>query len=117
MIPTESGPAPSGRTERPTASIIAQKRPGRPAFGSDSPGRAAVRLSSTASASPLGVSQFSSQTTGPSSVRNTSARAMPCQCGADEHQSACCNPVTNPGSAAHSAQSSFQALAIPSAAR
>jgi hypothetical protein len=53
-------------------------------FGSESSGRpaAARRDSATASACPLGVSLFSSQTRGPSAVRKTSARAIPCQSGA-----------------------------------
>ncbi|KYF97672.1 hypothetical protein BE20_37760 [Sorangium cellulosum] len=117
--------AASPRSARATSSTIAQNRGPSSRFGSSAPGwsAAASALSTTASASPVGVSQFSSAITGPSSVRKTSARAMPCHSGCDESHIAFWHGVrqkkssSSDGSSATSRHSSSYTAATSSAAR
>jgi hypothetical protein len=86
--PIARGGVPSTRRST-TRSTIAPNRVSRCAFGSAVPGETARRLSTTASASPVGVSQLSSLMTYPSGVANTSARAMPCHSGRDAFHMSC----------------------------
>ena len=67
------------------AATIATNRRSSSRFASRvvSPASPAVTPSAIASLAPLGVSQLSSQQRSPSSVRKMSARAMPCQAGAE----------------------------------
>ena len=84
---------------------------------------AASSPSTTASASPVGVSQLISATATPSSVKKTSARATPCHEGADAVHIARCTGLrpsvssTRRGSSISSSTAAWHAAATCSAAR